>query len=511
MITSRRESAAPLQPTGAVGRFAEVPLAMTAADKFTLKTIVLVMAIWALLPAFIFHGLPLDIVESGLWGREWLIGSHKHPALPAWCLEIARYLSGGTLGWAAFLVSALFNGASLGLTYILVRTLIGEETAVLGTLTLATVEHFSWRSPEFNHDVAQIPFWVAVPLVAWLAVECGRPGWWLLLGCVGGIGLYAKLSHAVILLVTAGWLLWDAKARARLATPGPWLALAAFLVLCVPLARWLVATDFSAVHFAQERGRAARSLAEVMATLVLVVSPAVLIVLAARHLPLPSDRPQPNSPDARARLALAIFTISPFLLGILLSKAFASSIRQDWMSPMLCLLPAFAIDRVIPRERLAGAYERGKRVGLALIIAIAVTYAAAVRVDEHLKRSQILRVNWPQEEIARKFGAIWEEETRRPLRIVAGHHWIAGLVGLNHKDQPSIMLNGDPNLSPWVSLERVGREGALIVWEDRYRPAPALLALVGDRPVRAATFTMGVGEGARPVTINFVILPPAGG
>lgn len=476
---------------------------------FAARIVLLMMVIWTLLPSLLFHASPLDVIESGMWGREWIIGSHKHPALPSWFLEISRYLSGGSLGWSAYLVSALFTGASLWLTYLLVRLLIGEETAVLGMLTLATVEHFSWRSPEFNHDIAQIPFWVGVPLVAWLAVERGQILWWALLGLVGALGLYAKLSHAVILMVVFGWLLWDPKARANVFKPGPWIALVVFAIVAIPLARWLLATDFSAVAFAQERGRAARSLPEVMLNVALVVSPAVIIILAGRYWPLASQRAQPPSPDARARLYLGIMTVAPILLGIALSRAFGSSVRQDWMSPMLCLVPAFVIDRVVPPERLAGAFERGKKVGLALLIAIPVIYAVAVRLDEHMARSSILRVNWPQEEIATKLAAAWEQETHRPLKIVAGHPWLMGLVGINHPDRPSILLNGEMRLSRWVTPERLRREGALVAWQDRSTPPPALQGVLSDRPVKSLTVTLGKGSGARPITIHYVIVPPA--
>ncbi len=475
--------------------------------RFVLRTILLVMLIWTVLPALMFKALPLDVVESGMWGREWLIGSHKHPALPSWFLEVARLLSGGTLGWMAYLVSALFTGASLWLTYILVRTLVGAETAVLGMLTLATVEHFSWRSPEFNHDIAQIPFWVAVPLLAWLAVERGKLMWWALLGLVGALGLYAKLSHAVILLVVAGWLLYDTKARARLMTPGPWIALAIFVVVALPAVHWLLKTNFSPIEFAQERGRSARSLPEVLLNLVLVVSPAVILVLAARYWPAKTETQEAAPADARARLTLAIMTVAPILLGIVLSRLFGSSIRQDWMSPMLCLVPAFIIDRVVPRQILVGALERGKMVGLGLLIAIPVIYAGAVVVDRNLATSRLLRVNWPQLEIAAKLSDVWRQETGKPLKVVAGHPWIMGLVGINHPDLPSIMLSGDPKRSPWVSLERVKRQGALIAWEDRYPPEPSLKALIGNRQAKTLQFSLGVRR--ELLTVYYVVIPPA--
>ncbi|HUS96229.1 MAG TPA: hypothetical protein VMX97_05780, partial [Hyphomicrobiaceae bacterium] len=43
--------------------------------------------IWTLVPALSNHAPPIDVVEGYMWGREWVIGTYKHPALPSWVLE----------------------------------------------------------------------------------------------------------------------------------------------------------------------------------------------------------------------------------------------------------------------------------------------------------------------------------------------------------------------------------------------------------------------------------------
>ena len=92
-------------------------------------------------------------------------------------------------------------------------------------------------------------------------------------------------------------------------------------------------------------------------------------------------------------------------------------------------------------------------------------------------------MSWPQSEISKRFAAIWARETGRPLRIVSGDNWVAGLVGITATDRPSILNNGDPALSPWITRERLEREGMLIVWEaGSKRIPPALQLLVDARP-----------------------------
>ena len=78
-------------------------------------------------------------------------------------------------------------------------------------------------------------------------------GWWALVGALAAGGLYAKLTTALLLVTLAAWILWDARARQCLATPGPWLGLAVFVALAAPLALWLVAHDFAPLKYAAAR------------------------------------------------------------------------------------------------------------------------------------------------------------------------------------------------------------------------------------------------------------------
>ena len=66
---------------------------------------------WTLAPALTHSAPPLDVVEGYMWGREWVIATYKHPALPSWALEASR-LATGAVGWPAYFVSQLFIAAT---------------------------------------------------------------------------------------------------------------------------------------------------------------------------------------------------------------------------------------------------------------------------------------------------------------------------------------------------------------------------------------------------------------
>ena len=97
-----------------------------------------------------------------MWGREWVIATYKHPALPSWVLEATRILT-GAVGWPAYLVSQLFVAATFLFVYLLGCDLMGRQRAAAGTLLLTGIVYYSWPTPEFNHNVAQTPFWAGSP------------------------------------------------------------------------------------------------------------------------------------------------------------------------------------------------------------------------------------------------------------------------------------------------------------------------------------------------------------
>jgi hypothetical protein len=121
-----------------------------------------------------------------------------------------------------------------------------------------------------------------------------------------------------------------------------------------------------------------------------------------------------------------------------------------------------------------------------------------------------MRVNWPQAEISRRMTAIWQAQTNgRPLRIVSGDTWIAGLVGITAKDRPSILNLGDLSLTPWIDRARLDAEGMLIVWDARTGRIPAALKQI------VASGTAGEEEFSWPrnsrrpnIVIAYKVVPP---
>jgi hypothetical protein len=167
------------------------------------------------------------------------------------------------------------------------------------------------------------------------------------------------------------------------------------------------------------------------------------------------------------------------------------------------LVIALAFDRFRPNVL--------KRIALSAAVLLAVVpvgYALVVLFRLPLT-DKPLRVNWPQGEMSERMSDIWARETHRPLRIVSGDPWIAGLVGLTAKDKPSIYTQGNQVLSPWITPKRLEREGMLIVWDVQTNRIPyRLRSLVASQPVQQVRFTWPLSAGRSKLIIGYAIVAP---
>lgn len=482
------------------------------------------LTLWTLIPVLTYDAPPLDVVEGYLWGKELVLGSYKHPALPSWVLELGRRLTGAT-GWPAYLTSQLFVVATFAAVFGLGRDLLGDARALAGVALLTGIVFFSWTTPNFNHDVALMPIWAGFCMALWRAVETNRPVCWCFAAVMAAAAVHTKLVGGVMCIVGACWLLWDDKARARLAQLPAWFGLLVFIVLVTPMALWLRANGHLLVEYGASRAYGRSALGVVSFVLRILASAAgvpLLLGAAVYRVSRAADAKvialDPASErEARARQYLVAMTFGPLLLIMLLAKLSGGGLRTSWAAPMLGSVGLWAMTFVEARH--ADAVARvALRLALGAVVVVAASHAIYVRAAPVLGRPD--RASWPAAEISHRLAAAWRDRTGQPLRIVAGEPWVAGLVGIGVRPMPSILTFGDLTLSPWITPERLAMEGALIVWGDHQHrtvaaageslpPPPTVSALVGDLPIEVKRFQWPQNPALAPISIGYAILPPS--
>ena len=477
------------------------------------------VVLWTLAPLLTHTTMPLDVVREGLaWGVEWQWGYHKHPPLATWLVDAAFRLLGDL---SPYLLSQLAVCATYVFVFLLGRRLMGETEAAIGTLLLAGVYYFSWPTPEFNHNVAQMPFWAAGAYLFHRALHEDRTMTWLTLGAVAGAGLLVKYSTALLLAVMALHLLGSRAARRRLLSPRPYAGLAVTALVVLPHLVWLVRNDFAPFRYLE--GRAATGASPLVTRVVEPV--AFLLTQAADHLPMlallaiaglvgggalapaPAERPVAAAEDRRF---LATLALGPVLLAALASLVGGFGLRDMWGAPMFNLSGLLAV------QILAGRLPRfqPRRFGLgvaALLVLTPVVYGLVATFGAALT-GRPRRIDWPDRAMAGALEEAWRAGTGCPLRIVAGDSWLAGLVSVRASGRPTVLLDGEPAFAPWVTPERLSRDGALLVWriEGSKTGIPNALERLGPAQVQSPlSFAWPRAPRIPPLRIGWAVLAPS--
>lgn len=459
---------------------------------------------WTLAPALTHSAPPLDVVEMLVWGREGVVATFKHPNLPGLLLEAVRRLSFGA-SWPFYALAQGCVVATFAAVYLVGRDLLGPARALAGTALLTGIFYYSWPTPELNHNLVQMPLWAWTCLALWRAAESGRLAWWVLLGLFAGLSLWAKYSSALLLAAAAIWMVWDARARARLAGTGPWAALAVFAIAVSPQVWFLVRTDFLPLEYAAARAGDAGGVGPFL--LAQLADHAVFVAMAVIAGLFGAGAVVLRAEEARARRFLLVMGLSPVALTAIAAGASGAGLKDMWAMPMFnlsgLLLLALAPGRFDGR-RLA----RIVAMAAGLLALIPAVYAASVAFRAALS-DKPSRVVWPQQEIASRLLRAHVRETGTMPQIVAGPVWEAGLVALAAPGTPSVSIDGEARKSPWVSARDMAETGALALWPTRTGPSPALAALAAGQTPRREVFRWSDSPSARPIRITWTVIPPA--
>lgn len=464
--------------------------------------------VWTLAPSIANRTVPLDVAEGYAWGHEWVLATYKHPALPSWLLEISRRLT-GAVGWPAYLISQLFVAVTFVCVYALGRELTDKDRAVAGVLLLSGVAFYAWPTVEFNHNIAQMPFWAALPLLLWKAIERKRGGWWLAFGIVAGMSLYAKLSSIIFLVTLAGWALTDATARAQLRSPWPWAGVVSAALIASPLALWLLQNEFAPLTYAASRAsREGNGVFPFLGSEILNVGGVgILLVLAGLWRPSWARVPPSADLDQRRWRFLFVIALGPTCVALVGALITGSGLRSAWGSAMFNYVGLLALHLAGTRVSDT-ALSRLVKLVITLTIAIPLGYAIVVQAGP-FRRGLPMRVNWPQDQIAQRFEEIWDRETGAPLKLVGGSAWVSNLIALTARGRPSVYTGQKPGDAPWVTRERLERDGALFVWESRRAEVPPLARpYVTAFEVREESFAADRWLRGPPIVIRYVVVPP---
>jgi hypothetical protein len=194
------------------------------------------------------------------------------------------------------------------------------------------------------------------------------------------------------------------------------------------------------------------------------------------------------------------------VLAAVLSLLTGLGLRTMWGAPMLNLVGLLLVR--IARPALNAPWLKRFAIALcALFVLLPACYVVATVTGPRLLH-RASRTGWPDRAMANALGQDWARATGKPLEIVAGDSWIAGLVAMGLRPRPSVFIDADFGKAPWVTPKRLACEGALLVWDARKESHSRVANFPGTRMMGEEQFAWPGRTDLTPLKIDWGILAP---
>jgi hypothetical protein len=474
--------------------------------------------VWSVLPMLVCNNLQLDLAEDLALGKEWQLGYWKHPPLP-WWLADAFYQLTGQID-SVYVLGPLVAVACLYFVWRLGCEVADPVIALLAVLALEGLHFFNFSAVKFAHDQMQLPFWALTGWFGYRAIAGGRNRDWLAAGVFLALAFWSKYA-AFALAATGGMvLLIDPDARRAWRTPGPWLMIAAFLIVLAPNLYWVVTHGFQPVLYVDERAKEVTHWYQVLtyplrwtvSQLFFLLPTIILVGLTYGMFRSPHWQPI-GTPFAR-RYVTAL-ALGPFLFTTVVALLTGRLPVAMWGYPLWSFAPLAFLMWFKP-DLDARALRQFATAFVVIFLALPIAYAADEQLEPLIHNRQ-KATHFPGREMARILTERWHADFGTPLHYVAGAplpggagEFAANNLAVYGKDHPHVIVHGDPNLSPWIDLADVKRRGALLVWQGPAALPAALKARFPrarlQTPLKLPQRTIVPND---PAVVHYAILPPS--
>ncbi len=481
------------------------------AERWLYLFIFLHVFFWTLTPAWMRYTLPMDAMEGTTWGHQLILGYDKNPFLNAWLTRFALFLGGGS-EWIIYLFSQLSVAVCFWATFKLGKYFLPSIYALISVLLLESMQYYNLHAIDFNDNTLELVLWALRTLFFYQATLKNKVSDWVLTGLFAGLGMMAKYYTVMLLTPMALFLFIDPTARVRFKSINLYLGLLVFVLIILPHTIWLFSHDFITVNYAVGRV----SSPPVLLNHILfplqftwqqfeVLLPALLLfaILLFGQKPILTTLLPLKKFD---KTFLFLIGMGPFLLTILSSAFFGMRLRAGWGQPLFSLWGIILMVSITPyltRERLISF--------TALLVALSTVMLSVYSVA--LMRAKApSSANFPGQIIARALTQEWETRYHTPLTYVAGPRWVAGNIAFYSKDQPTVYIDWNPEVSSWIDENDLKKQGAIFVWD------PTEATQLSEKSIRARFRNLGPIEirhfswmrnkTMAPVEIRVAFLPP---
>jgi 4-amino-4-deoxy-L-arabinose transferase-like glycosyltransferase len=468
--------------------------------------------VWTTLPSLLYFNLPLDVIEALTYGREWQLGYDKLPPLPWWLVEATYRVFGSDI--AIYALGQIAVLAAFVAVWLTARPLLGATGALAAILILDGLHYLNFSAAKFNHNVSELPFWALAGFAFHAALRLGRLRHWILLGIAVGLAWWAKYFVVILAAPLVLFMVFDRDARRRFAGPGPWIAVAAALIVIAPHLIWLVQRDFLPLGYAETRAALPGGWFDYLLRPAQYVAGQVFFLIPTLLIAAPLWRPRAKAPkpavaDAFDRRIVTLLAFGPALTLLAFSLITGRATNAMWGFPLwlflglwLVMVAPAALDRV----RLLRIGAVWAAVSAVFVVAFLADYLVLPPLDHRFRAAL-----FPGAELSAAVTQRYKQATGQRPAYIIGSMWDGGNVAhySNARPQPRLLIDGLPSRAPWIDLADLRTRGALLVWtESDPRILPPNLAAIAPGAEPGTPFELPFHRGDGTLHVGWAILQP---
>ena len=393
------------------------------------------LVLWTVVPALVNQNLPLDTIEALAWGSNLDWGFNKHPPMSAFFPELF-YRIFGAQDWAFYLLSQIFVITSFYFVFKLSNEMFNNlKLSLISVLLLEGIYFYNFTTPEFNVNIAQLPFWTLTVYFAWKIYEKKQPQTYdlFLLGFFAAAGILSKYLF-LYLLVSIDLLFFylffvikDRKFQFRYL-----ISLEVFLLLLIPHIIWLMNNDYVTIMYGL-----ARTGAEEFQLFNHIKNPIFFVVkqfgilipfFILCYFLIKKLKFKIILKDKKL-LFLIFISLFPLILILITSIITGSKIRTMWMTPFYLYLGALVV--YIFKNQINFLKINNFLICFVFLFILSPFLYGFISVTKDNKRT-----DYPGKQIAEKLQFEWDQNFDEPIGFVIGNEWNAGNLSYHLKSRP---------------------------------------------------------------------------
>jgi len=386
---------------------------------------------WTLIPSLTNQNLPLDTIEALAWGSNLDWGFNKHPPLSAFTVEII-YQIFGSQDWAYYLLSQIFVISAFFIVYKFSEEIFNnQKLALLAVLLLEGIYFYNFTTPEFNVNVAQLPFWALTVYYTWRCIKYDKVSDFILLGLFAGLGILSKYLFIYLIIGIKLVFIYFLRKGKKIKFSHYFIAGPITLIILLPHLIWLTENNYITITYGLQRtGGVGGFLDHLIYPLVFLGKQIGLLIpfLLMCYFLIKKVKFKINFKDKNL-VFLLLTTIVPIFLMLLTSMIMGAKIRTMWMTPFY-LFAGTLIIYIFKSQINLNKLKNFLTVFVILFFISPFTYAyvSIIKTDK--------RTDFPGKEKAEKIQSAWNKQYKSEIEYVVGDEWYGGNLSYHLESRP---------------------------------------------------------------------------